>query len=112
MLENELKRIADALEKIANIGSIGSVTIASELVTAKKEKAKKAELTPAQAIAAGPAQTVTKEALADALRELVLKKTPVVAKEILTKYGAARLSEIKEADYAACYADLQKATNV
>lgn len=100
-IENDLSRIADALELIAGNYRGPIVSAAPSEVSAKKtKKAEKVE-------SVGSTIKVTKETLADALHQVVLTKTPVVAKAILAKFNAARLSEIKEEDYAACFAALE-----
>lgn len=98
-IELELKRIADALETL-----VQEKTQTIDLPTPPViEKAKKTGMKKARELAESQLPPVTKELLADALRELVLKKSPVIAKATLEKFGATRLSEIKEADYTGCY---------
>lgn len=114
-IEQDLNRIANALEIIAGTKSLTTVEVTpldlrgnvSESTAVEKKKTKKADK-PEEAKAPTKA-LVTKEQLADALRELVLSQTPVVAKEILSKFGATRLSEIKETDYSAVYEALKNA---
>lgn len=110
MIEQDLKRIADALEAIAahvtqkeNLIALPSQVLPTD-DPAPKKKAPKTPPTPAS-----EAKVVDLDSVTDALREVVQKKTPAKAKEILNKYGAAKLSELKPENYAAIYGDLKAA---
>jgi hypothetical protein len=113
-IEQTLERIATALEIIAGSKNNVTVTMASPTTTTVEalvlnttatppaKKAKKTEK-PEEV------KAVTKEMLAESLHQVVLTKTPVKAKEILAKFNAVQLSEIKEEDYAECHATLEAA---
>jgi hypothetical protein len=112
-IENDLKRIADAVEKLVESLTADKrpATVVDKMgdVVKPAKKAMKVEaLTPTTP----PQQaSVSKDQLVDALRDVVLKKNPTVAKEVLHEFGAGRISEVKESDYAACYKALQEVAN-
>ena len=115
-IENDLKRIADALEIIAGKQGNGFLAPTEEVIPTengtviapKAKAAKKVESKPVAAVAAVAAVAVTKEMVADVLREVVVSSNPSAGRTILTKYGVTRLSEIKEKDYEACHRDLKE----
>ena len=115
MIEKNLERIADALEKIAGQG--GTITsapiaavLAETLPTAPKAANKRAAKKPA---AAAPTSTpsvesqsadshvVTKDYVMDKLREYVKDNGQEKAKAILAEHGAGRVSELPEGKFAA-----------
>lgn len=126
-IENELKRIADSLEKLAYhftnqangpaTDSMPSLDMngfepntSQPPVDAPKSRTKKSTAitgvsTPAVDL---PGETVpTMEDLIDVLREVVGSKGPEVARPILKKYGAAKISEVATRDYIALRNDLK-----
>lgn len=63
----------------------------------KKQKAKKEEVV-AETVAADP--TFTKQDIANACQKVSEAKGLEIAREILATFGAKRISEVKEVDYA------------
>lgn len=136
-IENSLERIAVALETLAAIakgntpaaavdsangtdifatgaaaGTLGNDTTPGakqEEARPARRRAAAAPATPAAAATAAPGETVpTKEDIAERLRALVGIKGPDVAREVLTKHGVARLSELPVEKYAAIYKDMKE----
>lgn len=112
MIEEQLKRIADALEALIPLPNGRTVTAkestsdlaipamqeAEETPAPKKSKKVKEVETPKE---------VTTDDIAASLRAYVTKNGKDGAVAILKKYGAARLSEIKPQDFGAVMADLK-----
>ena len=114
MIEQQLERIAVALNQIAtvltnapgvreSIGSTSDLAIpamqeAEEAPAPKKAKKAKEVEAPKEA---------TTDDIAAALRAFVTKQGKDKAVAILKKYNAARLSEIKPEDFGAVLADLK-----
>jgi|GEM_PF-6287002 len=66
---------------------------------------------PAKAEEPKPAKAPTKDDVAKALKALADKKDTSVAKTILAGFGASKLSELKESDYATVIAKAKEASN-
>ncbi len=111
MIENTLERIANALERIAGLQQLPNGLVASPAVEleysnveppkptrARKAKAVEAEEAPATP-AAVQAETITPDAIAAELRLFVTKFGTQKAKDLLTRFGANRVSEIKPEDF-------------
>lgn len=105
-IENDIKRIADALERLLPMVTAGTAGSVTEVDSPTPAPAKKKKPDGVNAPA-----TCTKEQLADALRECVAKVGHVEAKAILAEYGAARLSEVKAEDIAKCCEALKEKVN-
>lgn len=66
---------------------------------------------PAKAEESKPAKAPTKDDVAKALKALADKKDTSVAKTILAGFGASKLSELKESDYATVITKAKEASN-
>ena len=117
-LEQEVGRIATALERIATAAE-GNETPSpdpasggpSEVVPAKKttkKKTAKKTSTPAASAADQP----TEDDLRAIFQEYVGKKGneegTAALKELITRYGAAKIGEVKPEDYAAIIEEVKK----
>ena len=110
MIEQDIKRIADALEAIAAHVTQGAVNLPVTEAPPAVDPTPKKKTTKAPAVQPETKNVdITLDQVTDALREVVQKKTPAKAKEILNKYGAVKLSELKPDSYAAIYGDLKAA---
>jgi len=115
MLEEQLKRIADSLEAIANgLSNKGGFitgppqTAGGEAPAPVKPRTSKKTATPVPAHQPDPAaEAVTKDDLTDMLREVVRVKSADVAKGVLAKFGADRISAVDEAQYPKLYNELK-----
>lgn len=110
MIENTLERIANALERIAGLQQLPNGLVASPatelaeaLAEAPKPRARKAKAVEAEEAPAAPAPTpavaITPDAIAAELRLFVTKFGTQKAKDLLTRFGANRVSEIKPEDF-------------
>lgn len=114
MIENTLERIANALEQIAAIGQFATKAptglvaspateqIAEALAEAPKPRARKAKAVEAEeapAVLAPAPAIITPDAIAAELRLFVTKFGTQKAKDLLTRFGANRVSEIKPEDF-------------
>ena len=118
-IADSLARIADALEAL-NAKAEGTVAAptapaapAAPAPAAPAPATRKPRATaPAAPAAAAPGETVpTLDDLKDNLRALVSAKGADEAKKILAKYGAGKVSDVKEKDYIAFSRDLKNAAN-
>lgn len=122
-IEQDIKRIADALESLVEIYSSNADVkveakqepIQIEVPVKKPVSDKKPAKTSKRAEvvdpipADEPAETIpTLDDLSDVLREVLAIKSPAEAKALINKYGAQKLSEVKPTDYKALYADFVK----
>ena len=122
-IENDLNRIANALERIAATKMVETAittgaearttvdqaleTLGTVVNTAKKVGRPAKTEKPAPMPEAPVAPVITKDDVTDALREFVRVKGQAPALAILQKSGAGRISEIKEDKYAELLADLK-----
>lgn len=115
MIEQDLKRIADALEVIAkSLPGQPAEVVAAPDPTTKKPRAPK----PAPAAAAttedpfappaAPAVSAkTADDVLDKLREVVQAKGTPAGKEVLAKFNATKVSEVKPEDFDKIYAHME-----
>lgn len=127
-IEKDLGRIADALESLVEMAKngteapakpaktedidlgLGGAAPAADTKPARTAKPKAAA--GAAAPAAAPGETApTKDDLVDQLRALVTAKGPEIAKKLLQKYGAGKISDLAETNYAAIYKEMKAAAN-
>lgn len=123
MIENTLERIAVALEKIA--AGYGAIALngpaiepafnipANDADRVARKTTKKAKVETAAIPAPAPAAEVTrtKDDVTDVLREVVAKKGPNAAREVLAGLGATRISELSEDQYAEAFDQLSGVLN-
>ena len=119
MLEKEIGRIADALERLATVAEGNETPSPDPAVEAPADKRKGSKKTPAKKTAkkedpvAQPAgDQPTEDDLRAVFQEYVGKKGneegTVALKELITRYGAAKIGEIKPEDYAAIIEEVKK----
>lgn len=100
-MDNQLERIAVALEALVkNGGAIVTAPLAERVAKPAPVVGKTAK--PAAVAAVAPKS----DDLVEALRVAVTAKKSEGAREILTKYGAKKISEVKPADFAAVVSEL------
>lgn len=117
MIEQDLKRIADALEVIAkSLPGQPAEVVAAPDPTTKKPRAPKpapasaaAAYDPFAAAAAGAPAVSAKTAddVLDKLREVVQAKGTPAGKEVLAKFNATKVSEVKPEDFDKIYAHME-----
>jgi hypothetical protein len=103
----EAESFDELRDKIINAAkSMGYVPEQSELNLEVQTPKKKAKQSKAEDVApvlatheAVSSEKVTKEKLKDALTEVSNKKGVEIARDVLSRFGCLRLSEIKEPDY-------------
>jgi hypothetical protein len=124
-IETDLKRIADALEMIAGKAyplntETGQPTAAPDVNVGRPEltahpgtdapKPPKAAKKTAVAAQIAPGTTApTMDDLMDVLRELVTSKGVPAAREVLQKFGAGKISEVKAENYQVVFDALKTA---
>lgn len=122
-IEQNLERIANALESIASsINQAGNTGVSSTTVaveTPKKPAPVKKTVTVPVGMGAPSDETPgagkpgkpvpTLDDLTDALRDVVTVKGAPVAKAILAKYGADRISAVKPEHYQQVFDEFTKA---
>lgn len=130
MIEEQLKRIADALEKQAAIMEVsgnpvmgipeGAVTHdvllidqklpkATKKKTGRKPKGKNAYVAPQIAEPEPEDMEVTRHDVEEELRLLVRTKDALTAKGVLEEFGANRISDLSESDYGGFIVAAKKA---
>lgn len=114
MLETELKRIADALEKIAATLEGGAASVSKgthQKPAAKEEKAapakeeKKAETAPPAEEETAEVEVPDLDTVVKALQAYMQANGRDAAVELLTRYGAKKASDIPEDKRAAFVKD-------
>lgn len=122
-IEQDIKRIADSLETLVNMYKAATPEAKDVVVTVKQEEIvvappkpvsdKKPAKTSKRAEVAESLEVVvdtppTLDDLTDALRSAIGTSGPQKVKELIEKYNASKLSQIKESDYSALLKDLKK----
>ncbi len=110
-IEKSLERIADAIEKIADVTVVPpSSGGPSEVVAKKTTKKKAAKKDDPAAQPAG--DQPTEDDLRAVFQEYVGKKGneegTAALKELITRYGASKIGEVKPEDYAAIIEEVKK----
>lgn len=107
-IEQELKRIADALESIvASNGPVPSKESTSDLAIPAMQEAETPAPKKAKKAKDEAPKEITMEDIGAALRAFVTTNGKDGAVRILKNYGATRLSEIKPEDFAKVLSDLK-----
>lgn len=108
MLETQLKRIADALERVvdnlAGVGALNDLPAEEKKATPAKEE-KKAETAPPAEEETAEVEVPDLDAVVKALQAYMKANGREAAVELLGKYGAKRASDIAEDKRAAFVKD-------
>lgn len=106
MIENTLERIATALERLAGMHGQQpeelpppEAPVIEVKPRARKAKTVEADEAPAVQAPTSTQATITPDAIAAELRLFVTKFGTQKAKDLLTRFGANRVSEIKPEDF-------------
>lgn len=121
-IEQTLERIAESLNQIAMVMTHGAASVreassqavptgvlpSPAAVTEKKPKATKKSEAPA--VVEAPVKAITTEDVAAELRIFVGKNGKDKAVELLKKYNAVRISEVKPEDFGKLVNDMKAAS--